>query len=736
MAIIKGKIIITRCLEKDVPTLLDGEMCYATDTDKMYIGNSELGNMVIMTRVSSEDINELNEKIVAIEEDIEWIIGNGAGEPGATGPTGPTGATGANGTNGKNGATGPTGPTGATGATGANGTNGATGATGPTGPTGATGANGTNGTNGKTGATGPTGPTGATGANGTNGTNGATGATGPTGPTGPNSVSTSTTVSGFTSGYYLYNNSGKVGAKQIPWTDITSRPSLTPGEGTNAIVQVNNSGSNTATGENSIAVGSNNVASGEAALASGHITTSGLHSLTSGSNSIADQRSFACGGKTYAKYNSVAENLENISLYSSHAEGFGTVAFESASSMFTLASIDTENGTLTSNTTLTIGAQYILYATPVVINSTEMNKCPALIKISSKVSGNTYAYSSITKEPVFSDKLNCIKCASIDDGYVCGAHSEGFRTIACAKASHAEGYDTMASGTSAHAEGMSTKASGQGSHAEGMSTKASGRGSHAGGLSSVAATNYSFAHGEGVSTKTVTSQAVFGNYNDTSNVANTLFMVGNGSADYPSNAFRIAYDGSIYSKGAYNTSGADYAEMFEWSDGNLENEDRVGYFVTFDTEGGSEDKIRIANSNDEYIVGIVSATPCVVGDNYSEDWRGKYETDKFGRIQYETVTKYDEVVNEFGETTVIESEEKVPKISAEYSANETYIPREERPEWATVGFVGKLLVYHDGTIKPGNKCRPNDDGVATLSTDGTGYYVMSIEDDVAKILLK
>ena len=379
--------------------------------------------------------------------------------------------------------------------------------------------------------------------------------------------------------------------------------------------------------------------------------------------------------------------------------------------MFTLASIDVDNSKLTSNTTLTIGAQYIIYATPgdtdvpgdIVV--TETNLGPVLIKILSKVSGNTYAFSRISKLNGSSTHLNCIKCATNN---VVGAHSEGIRTIACAKASHAEGFNTIASGNC----------------------------SHAGGDSSQATSSYSFAHGQGVKAMSVSSQAVLGKYNDTSTAANNIFVVGNGSASSASNAFRVTNNGTVYSKGAYNNTGADYAEMFEWSDGNLENEDRVGYFVTFDTEDGSEDKIRIANSNDEYILGITSATPCVVGDNYSENWCRKYETDKFGRIIYETVTITEEVEDEFGETTTIEKQEKVPKISAEYSASEKYIPREERPEWVTVGFVGKLLVYHDGTIKPGNKCKPNDEGIATLSTDGTGYYVMSIEDDVAKILLK
>ena len=226
--------------------------------------------------------------------------------------------------------------------------------------------------------------------------------------------------------------------------------------------------------------------------------------------------------------------------------------------MFTLASIDGDNGTLTSNTTLTIGDQYIIYATPADI--TEINMYPVLIKISTKISGNMYAYSRISKGTVTANHLNCIKCASSNNG---GSHSEGIRTIACAKASHAEGFGSMASAKASHAEGFNTIASGQGSHT--------------GGLSSTARTNYSFAHGEGVQTMTMSAQAVFGKYNSTDQVANTIFMVGNGSSTAPSNAFRVAMDGTIYANGAYNDTGADYAEMFEWSDGNPENEDRISY---------------------------------------------------------------------------------------------------------------------------------------------------------------
>ena len=69
------------------------------------------------------------------------------------------------------------------------------------------------------------------------------------------------------------------------------------------------------------------------------------------------------------------------------------------------------------------------------------------------------------------------------------------------------------------------------------------------------------------------SQAVLGRFNDTTTTFSSIFVVGNGTELSASNAFRVTVDGIVYSQGAYNNSGADYAEMFEWSDGNLENED-------------------------------------------------------------------------------------------------------------------------------------------------------------------
>lgn len=106
--------------------------------------------------------------------------------------------------------------------------------------------------------------------------------------------------------------------------------------------------------------------------------------------------------------------------------------------------------------------------------------------------------------------------------------------------SHAEGKGTVASGSwGSHAEGASTTASGSYSHAEGSDTKANGCYSHAEGYYTIASNNSEHANGQyNVSNKANTT---FGNS------GNTLFSVGNGTADNARhNAFEIRQNGDIY----------------------------------------------------------------------------------------------------------------------------------------------------------------------------------------------
>lgn len=198
----------------------------------------------------------------------------------------------------------------------------------------------------------------------------------------------------------------------------------------------------------------------------------------------------------------------------------------------------------------------------------------------------------------------------------------------------------------------------------------------------------------------------------TTNNTGDLFVIGSGlEGGAKSNALRVTAAGEVMGTQAYSATGADFAECFEWFDGNPDNEDRRGLFVTLDGE-----KIRLATAEDDYILGIVSAAPTVIGDAATDDWQGKYVTDAFGAKVL--VNGAWQLSDSFDETQ-----------------DDNYVSRLKRPEWAAVGLVGKLVVVDDGTCVANGYCKPSKDGVATATN--TGYRVMSrIDESHVKILLK
>ena len=292
------------------------------------------------------------------------------------------------------------------------------------------------------------------------------------------------------------------------------------------------------------------------------------------------------------------------------------------------------------------------------------------------------------------------------------AHAEGSYTTASKNYSHAEGNSTTASGVSSHAEGSNTTASGNYSHAEGNSSLASGNYSHAEGNHTAAQGYYS--HAAGYYTTSNYYQTAVGRYNVEKGGTSTYtsdsgyFIVGSGtSSSAKANCFR-ATESNTYGK-TYNTSGADYAEMFEWLDENQSNEDRAGKFVTLDG-----DKIRLANEKDN---------ASVIGDSYADQWAYMYEQDVFGRPIYETVTIPEER-DENGDLIVEEHTEEQLKVSSKYDSKKKYIARNERPEWAAIGLLGKLVCLDDGTAKVNEYVKPNENAIATVSETQTKYRVM------------
>ena len=296
------------------------------------------------------------------------------------------------------------------------------------------------------------------------------------------------------------------------------------------------------------------------------------------------------------------------------------------------------------------------------------------------------------------------------------SHAEGNKTKAFSIGAHAEGNATQAAGTNSHAEGNATNASGLYSHTEGYQTAASNTAAHAEGYKTSATGDNAHAEGNNTTSSNFASHAAGkfnkamtnGAFSDTQ--VGDAFVVGNGtSSSACSNAFRVTYAGAVYGVGAYNSSGADYAEYIKpWADGNTDAEDRVGYFVTIKPDG-----LHKAQPG-EYIVGITSGNPSVIG-NADEDYYWRYERDVFNRI-------------------IIEND--AMKLAEDYdnTKQNEYIPRAQRKEWSCVGMLGCLPVRSDGTCVVGEFCTCGVEGIATHSD--TGYYVIDVIDDIAHILFK
>ena len=215
------------------------------------------------------------------------------------------------------------------------------------------------------------------------------------------------------------------------------------------------------------------------------------------------------------------------------------------------------------------------------------------------------------------------------------------------------------------------------------------------------------------------------------------------SGDYGDLEFRLSGDGNGTCDGSWTGGGADYAEYFEWADGNPTSEDRRGVSVVL-----VGDKVRPALAG-ESPFGVVSANPSAIGDGDIGRWKGKYLRDDYGAPvieDYETVewvetvpavTERHPVVPPIIEgepvqpitewvTVEIEPAHEVPhsyaadavpdgltvpedavrttlqrrKINASYDPDQPYIARDDRPEWVTVGLVGKLRMRKGQPVDP------------------------------------
>ena len=170
--------------------------------------------------------------------------------------------------------------------------------------------------------------------------------------------------------------------------------------------------------------------------------------------------------------------------------------------------------------------------------------------------------------------------------------------------------------------------------------------------------------------------AIFGRYNQYESLGIAgipLLIVGNGvhntGSITRSNALVLDDNGNLYISGAYNSPGADYAERYKWINGHnvIENE---GLFVTIDGT-----KIRLANEDDDYILGVISTNPAFIGND---------------------------------------GEEGTP-----------------------IGMFGQLIVVDDGSCEVNGYCRPRNGGIATKTFDRSCYRVIQrVDESHIKIIFR
>lgn len=143
-----------------------------------------------------------------------------------------------------------------------------------------------------------------------------------------------------------------------------------------------------------------------------------------------------------------------------------------------------------------------------------------------------------------------------------------------------------------------------------------------------------------------------------------------------------AVDSEIANMGVIKSANPGYSEVFMWSDGNPNNENRVGYFVGEDM-ARSASMVKICDSQSN-IRGVSMAAP-----GFASNAPG---------------SRYDE--------------------------NSAL-----RPQYCYVGLLGFAPVIDHGACAVNGRCRAGDDGTAVPDTSGGGYLVVERLDEERVLIL-
>ena len=178
--------------------------------------------------------------------------------------------------------------------------------------------------------------------------------------------------------------------------------------------------------------------------------------------------------------------------------------------------------------------------------------------------------------------------------------------------------------------------------------------------------------------------------------------------------FKVDGTGSMFTQGTYFANTTGYAELFEWADKNVKNQNRYGFTVSLNNKGQIVD----ANEGDQ-VIGVVCSSAALVGHSAWNAWTHRFYLNSEKEINHRTV-KIVEWEDEVGVThshfldsltqdfalpdnaVVYESDIYGNKITIEHVNNvfdkhKEYIPRLDRG-WAIVVLTGRANVWKGQTM--------------------------------------
>ena len=197
------------------------------------------------------------------------------------------------------------------------------------------------------------------------------------------------------------------------------------------------------------------------------------------------------------------------------------------------------------------------------------------------------------------------------------------------------------------------------------------------------------------------------NASDSRDTYNFIDAKVNSFEDNPYSLFRVNGLGETYTHKGFFSNSTGYAELFEWADGNKNDEDRIGLTVAINENGQLID----AGDDNELIIGVVVKDAAVVGNTGWNIWQ-EFDNAEGNEFQkYKVVEWFDESGNlesnylsalsqnfALPEDAIIYETEhdgsdlKRPVLKKNFDAGRDYEPRLKRG-WSLVALKGTVTMF-------------------------------------------